>query len=59
MEDNKPLMSFAPTMHWILSFCIVQYSMEFVLHSVVLDEHAVVLELLMAKYSVDFHVTAA
>ena len=36
MEDNKPLISTAPTVPWTLSFCIVQYLGDFLFCQVVL-----------------------
>ena len=44
MEGNKLQVLSGPTMQWTQSFCIVLYSVHFVLGSVVLDEHGVVLE---------------
>ena len=44
MEDNKLQVLSGPTMQWPQSFCIVPYSVHFVLGSAVLDGHGVVLE---------------
>ena len=44
MEDNRPLMTSGPIVHWILSFRIVLYSLEFLPHSVGLGEYCLVLE---------------
>ena len=44
MEDNKQLMSFAPTMHWTPSSYIALQSVRFLLRAFVLGEHGVVLE---------------
>ena len=43
MEDNRLLMPFAPKVHWTLSSCIVQYSMDFFLRSVAHVVHGLAL----------------